>query len=202
MATNRMDAVFGLAPDVGTAGHAGSPPGPGPRLNGVVRENAKRRNDVFREVFVLIVSPDEDEVRMEIINGGSNFIQSSQEDFAMAHGCSGAAIGSILLTHLLRPVFRILPVLRNRWVAQRPFQNSCHVFIAARQRRIVSHADAENFTHARKLTTCPQPEREGDLAADFADYTDLNPRNPRLSSRVSFPWVDNGLMVPKPINEP
>ena len=146
---NREDEILTLGPDIRCARHTGSFQTPGHRFNRVVGENAEGRNNVFSEVLVLIVSPDHHEVRLELIDSNSNFLKTVQQGLTVFGCLCFSLVCSPFLLHLPWPVIRVLQIRGDNWIAKCSPENSRHVFISARKRGIVSHAETQNFTHPR-----------------------------------------------------
>ena len=105
---DRINKVQFLVPDVGGAGHTGRYHRPGTRLNVVVSQDAKRRNNVLGEVFVLIVAPDDDEIGLKIIDCGADLGHPLQQKLSMRGGGAGALVGPPFQLHGQRPVGGIL----------------------------------------------------------------------------------------------
>src|SRR5512145_737813 len=81
--TNIEQKVFALFPDVCSARHSGCFQLPRMSFDLVVSEYAKRRNDVFGEVLVLVVAPDQNEVRLEVIQSVADGAHSVEKRLAM-----------------------------------------------------------------------------------------------------------------------
>src|SRR6185295_13544125 len=107
MAPQIEEKVFAFGPHVRAAGHSRRLQSPRLRFDGVVGKNAKRRNDVFSEVLVLIVTPDQNKVRLEFIKRAANLIEPIQQRLPMRGGSDFALIAAVLFPHLRRPVRRI-----------------------------------------------------------------------------------------------
>src|SRR5207245_7791026 len=76
---------------------------PGPVLDRVVGEHAERRDDVLLEVLVLVVTPDDDEVRREVVQHAPGPGEPRHERFPMTAGRLEALVAPPLLPHRLRP---------------------------------------------------------------------------------------------------
>ena len=107
VSANRQNGIFTLRPDVGSARHPRSFQAPGHGFNRVVGKNAERRNDIFGEVFVLVIPPDHHEFRFELIESGADVLEPAEQCIAMFGGFCFPLIGSPLLLHPFRPVFRL-----------------------------------------------------------------------------------------------
>ena len=140
VAANVAHMIFLFRPYVCAARHTGSLQAPWLSFDSFVCKNAKRRNDVLGEIFVLIIAPDQNKVGPEFINDGSDRVQTADQNLAMLGGCSFSLVRSPFPLHQGWPVRRILHFGGNGWIAERATQNAGHILIASRQRRIVSHA--------------------------------------------------------------
>src|SRR5215467_6101166 len=80
--------------------------GPRPMLDRLVGQDAEGRNDVFLEVLVLVVAPDQDDVRRELVEPPARVAKPGDERFTVALGGAEALVGAVLLPHRLRPARR------------------------------------------------------------------------------------------------
>ena len=62
--------------------------GPGPQFHVFVGQDRKWRNDILSEILVLVITPDQHHIRLELIQPGPNAFQSGNQSGPM--GCSGA----------------------------------------------------------------------------------------------------------------
>src|SRR5215831_4295996 len=80
------------------------------RLQRFVREHAKWRDDVFFEVFVLVVAPDHDKIGSKLVQHAPGVAKPGYQRFAMMPSCRQSDIVPVFLAHRRRP---------TRWVPQR-----------------------------------------------------------------------------------
>src|SRR5438552_17963484 len=99
MAPQIEEKVFAFGPHVRAAGHSRRLQSPRLRFDGVVGKNAKRRNDIFGEVLILIVTPDQNKVRLEFIKRAANLVESIQQRLQMRSGRHLALIAAVLFPH-------------------------------------------------------------------------------------------------------
>ena len=76
--------VSAFIPDVGGARHSGRFQSPWLSFDVVVGENAERRNDVVGKVLVLVVTPDQNKVRLELVERPANPIEPADQRFRRA----------------------------------------------------------------------------------------------------------------------
>jgi hypothetical protein len=79
----------------------------------VVGENAERRDYVLFKVLVLVVAPDQDEIRIELVQLLPDLLAVFDELLVMPSRVRGALIICELLEHLRRPVRPVLPFVRD-----------------------------------------------------------------------------------------
>src|SRR5918996_1700752 len=99
MPANVQQRLLAFLPDVGSSRHARRFELPWLRFDVVIRQNAKRRNDVFGEVLVLVVAPNQDEVGLEFVERFANLTEPVQKFLAMTCSRRLALIVSILFPH-------------------------------------------------------------------------------------------------------
>src|SRR5262249_62390611 len=80
--------------------------GPGPMLDRLVGQDAEGRNDVFLEVLVLIVAPDQHDVRRELVQPPARVAESGDERLAVAPGGGEPLVVAVLAAHRLGPAVR------------------------------------------------------------------------------------------------
>src|SRR5207244_5709712 len=102
VSANRYNSVLTLRPDIRSARHAWGFQPPRHGFNRVVGENAERRNDIFREVFVLIVAPDHDEVRLECVERIADLLQAREQCVAVVGRARLSLIWAPLVLDYLR----------------------------------------------------------------------------------------------------
>src|SRR5215467_5922900 len=74
----------------------------------VVAEHAERRDDVLLEVLVLVIAPDQHEIRIEIVEDLADRAEIVAEALAAAIGGPEAVVVAEFGQQLLRPVRRVL----------------------------------------------------------------------------------------------
>src|SRR5205809_1057277 len=91
--------IFGLVPGVRASASTR------PRLGrkGVVGKYAKRRDDVLPKIFVLVITPQHHEIRLEVIQDLARFAKLRDQEFAVPHGGSLALVVPVFQTHGFRP---------------------------------------------------------------------------------------------------
>jgi hypothetical protein len=132
--------VRAFAPEVrsATVGHRrglGMPPGV--QVHVVIGADREGRNDVFLEIFVLIVAPDHHHVGFEIVKGAAYPAKLCGKRVAMRVGPGHALVVAPFGAHVGRPVGRVLVLRRNARVAQGDLQDVGHLIVWRGQRRIV-----------------------------------------------------------------
>src|SRR5262249_34913038 len=103
------------------------------RFDIVVSEDTKGRNDVFSEILVLIVAPDQNKVGFELVECIANRSQTFKQRAPMLGSRGFALIDSIFFAHPWRPVARFFQVGRNGSIAKSPLKDTHHVFIPTRK---------------------------------------------------------------------
>ena len=154
-----------VAPLLGTAGVAEhslrglSPRVTPPALEGLARDivpgqYTEGRNNVLLKVLVLIIAPDQEEVRLEGVDCGPQLAKAGHQPLPMRHGGGEALILAELITHGLGPTAGVLlgrgdPLV----VLQHARQAGPPALIRANQPWEVGHANAENVCHGNLHNT-------------------------------------------------
>src|SRR5215831_2821713 len=99
MPTQWESRFFGLVPGV----RAGSSTRPWLGCKGVVGKDAKRRDDVLLKIFVLVITPQHDEIRPEVIQDLACLAKLRDQEFAVPHGGRLALVVPVFLAHGFRP---------------------------------------------------------------------------------------------------
>src|SRR5215475_12620383 len=122
---------------------------PRPRLDLVVGENTEGRDDVLGEVLVLIVAPDDDHLRLELVEATARLPELADEGLAVAGRARRATIGAVLAPHRLGPARGITKSLGEAGILENAAKNRRHVLVATGEGRVVRQAEAEDLTHER-----------------------------------------------------
>ena len=81
---------------------------PGFGLEGVIQtENAEGRNDVFLEIFVLVITKNDDEIRLVVIKDLALLVEAGDQAFAVPRGGGDAAVAAHFGDHVRGPVLDI-----------------------------------------------------------------------------------------------
>src|SRR5262245_11571751 len=99
MPTQWDSRLFGLIPGI----RAGASTRPRLGRKGVVGKDAKRRDDVLLKIFVLVITPQHDEIRLEVIQDLAGLAKLLDQEFAVPHGGSLACVAPVFLAHGFRP---------------------------------------------------------------------------------------------------
>src|SRR5271165_5599416 len=165
--------VFRLVPDIGAAIFL-------PRLwrHRLIGHHAKRRDDVFLEVLVLIVAPNHDKVGIELVEHSACIAKPGEQPLAMVSGGGHPRVVTVFLPHRRRPTLRTAERIRDRRIVERAFQNAPHILVRSRKRRKVGDAEPQDLCHIVLLPN--------DRAARIGFGRTQNKRgSPRLRARVS-----------------
>ena len=110
--------------------------------------DAVRRDDVLAEVLVLVVAPEQNEIRLERIQGGPRPLHPADQRGAMRRGRRGALDPS---PHSARMPSGhpsgVRRVRRQIRVLQHALQDCRHAVIVTAQRRVVRYSKCQNFCH-------------------------------------------------------
>src|SRR5262249_10579186 len=136
------DMVGRLAPDI-FARPAGTRVGP--RVDAVDGEHAERRDPVLAEILVLVVTPDQHEIRVEGVKRLAALAEAVDETRAVLLR-GGDRVGPFL-AHRLRPACRVLHLLRHLLAIQSPVQEPGHLLVRLDQPGVMRDADAEDLAH-------------------------------------------------------
>src|ERR1700704_910534 len=121
---------------------------PRPVLDRLVREHAEGRDDVFLEVLVLVVAPDQDDVRRERVEAPAGVAESGDERFAMPLRCAKPFVRAVLLAHRRRPTFRPPVAFRKVRVLEDALEDARHVFVLSGEWWIVRDSEPKDRPHA------------------------------------------------------
>jgi hypothetical protein len=116
-------------------------------LDRIVGQDAERRDDVLAKVLVLVVAPDHDEVRGEVVQPLSRLAEPFDQGRAMPAGRREPFVCTPLALHWLRPALRTAVVLGDERILEDMLQDARHVLIASGEKRDVCHAETENRAH-------------------------------------------------------
>src|SRR5262245_10762130 len=86
---------------------------PRPMLDRLVGEHAERRDDVFLEVLVLVVAPDQDDVGRELVEALARLAEALDQSLAMTPRRAEPLVRAVLLGHRRGPSGG-LPVLLGK----------------------------------------------------------------------------------------
>ena len=143
VARDTEDLFLGFAPDVGAIADAVV----GLEINLVVGQDAEGGNDVLPEVLVLVVAPEEDEVRVEGIYLLAQLAEGIENLGPVGLVGGDPLVIAPLSLHFRWPVGRILHVLGNAISLEHPDQGPGLVFVGNQSGGIVSSANAKYFSH-------------------------------------------------------
>ncbi len=143
MALDTKDRVGTLTPGVGRTARAL----PRPRFDLIVGEHAEGRNDVLREVLVLVVPPDDHEIWPEFVERPTGTAKVLDQPRAVGGAGGGAAVVTVLTAHRGRPVGGVAIALGQSRILQDGPEDTGHVLIETVERRVVGHAQAQDFAH-------------------------------------------------------
>src|SRR5262245_10932906 len=121
---------------------------PGLHVDRVVGEHRERRHAVLAIVLVLIVAPQEDEVRLESIQLGPGLPEVVNEVAPVLVGVARAFIGAPLLAHRGMPARGRPQALGQERIGEQQLDPAAHVALIA-ERRIVGDAEPEDLSHHR-----------------------------------------------------
>jgi len=110
-------------------------------------KDAKGRNDVLAEIFVLVVAPDQHQVRVERIECGPDRAEVVGHPGAVALRCRVALVVAKLSHQLSRPIGLVLVVGRHAGCGQQAMEARRQTLVGHRQAGIVGAAETENLTH-------------------------------------------------------
>jgi hypothetical protein len=155
-----------LAPHVGPALHQRRRLGMGPGLEVHVAIGAdrERRDHVLAEVLVLVVTPDQHHVGLEVVEPFAHAAQAGHQRGAVPGGGLRALVVGPLGLHRGRPLARVAGGSRNGRVGQRPAQDAGHLRVGQAQRRVVRDAQSQDLGHrgllaSRRVSRPSQPAR-------------------------------------------
>ena len=116
---------------------------------GVVAEHAERRDDVLTEILVLVVAPDEHEIRVEIIKDFPQRAEIAAEPLAAPRCGAEAAVVAEFGQQLGGPVRRVLARRIDIGGAEHPVEDVRQPLVGQAQGRPMGAAKTENFRHLR-----------------------------------------------------
>ena len=115
--------------------------GEGLTLELVIRQHAEGRNDILLEVLVLVVAPNQDEVRIKGVQLLPQLAEALDHSIPQALGGGQAFVLPVLDPHRFRPVGRDLHFRGNFVVfPQSPLEGRFSILVRSDQRRGVGHA--------------------------------------------------------------
>src|SRR5581483_6590692 len=110
-------------------------------------EYTKWRNQLFLNVLVLIVTPDDDEIWIEFVDASTRFAKSFLQFRFVLFGDGQTLVVAPLLSHLRRPVLRVFEMLRREIALQVLAEVVVSHLFDCRVKPNVRAADSENLTH-------------------------------------------------------
>src|SRR5262245_12901364 len=99
MPTQGESRLFGLIP--GVRASAASRPWLGRK--GVVGKHTEWRDDVLTKIFVLVIAPEHDGIRLKIIQNLACLAELRDQELAGPHGGRHALVVPVFLAHGCRP---------------------------------------------------------------------------------------------------
>ena len=118
-------------------------------VNRVESKDAERRYAIFAEVLILVVAPDQNEVRVEQVQSCADSAKSFNRTIAMC-GCGPAGLVFCpLLSHLRGPVRWVSGSRWQPWAVQHTLENPGHPFFIANQQGGVRYSQPQDFGHWR-----------------------------------------------------
>jgi hypothetical protein len=136
----RQTPVPRLAPAIGFAAIAIRP---GPQLEiRIVTEQTKRRDDVLAEILVLVVTPDDNEIRIEVVK----YLADGAEVVAKALAASVRRRQPVVIAEfgdkLVRPVRPVLVPGLDVWRGESPLEDARQPLVRQAQCRPMGDAKA------------------------------------------------------------
>src|SRR5215467_11156338 len=125
--------------------------GPRPMLDRLVGQDAEGRNDVFLEVLVLVVAPDQDDVRRELVELPARAAEARDERLAMALRGGEPLVSAVLPAHGLGPAVRAPVTLGEVGVLEHALEDARHVLVLSAKRRVVGDSEAQDRAHSPLL---------------------------------------------------
>ena len=117
-------------------------------LEPFVGKDAEWRDYVLPEILILVVSKDDDEVRVEVQYLLANAPETLHQPRPVDGGGRHTLVVAILRLHRFRPVERVLQLFGQPLVAvQSDVDGKAAILVRGNQRRVVGAADADNFCH-------------------------------------------------------
>src|SRR5579875_127264 len=116
-------------------------------IDALVGADAIGRDHVLLEVFVLIVSPDQNEVGFELVDGCTLTAKPSEQIGTMTRRRGRGMVASPFITHRGRPTLRRSQFPRQPRVFEHAVHDDCHLVVVPGERRIVSETDRQYFAH-------------------------------------------------------
>src|SRR5215467_5523256 len=124
----------------------------------VEAQHAKGGNDIFVEILVLVVAPDEYEVRVERIQSSTDRAEVVGHSHAVALCCRVALVVPELGDELGRPIRRVFVIVRHARCRQQAMEARRQTLVGYRQAGVMRAAETENRTHfAAPVVTLSTP---------------------------------------------
>ena len=116
--------------------------------------DAEGRDEVFVEVLVLVVAPDEDEVGLEGVDLVADLPEALDEALPVGGGGDHGvgAVGAVLLPHLGGPVVLVLPVGGHEVALPVALHLRRHEVVGVEQERIVGRPRQHDFAHGTLIS--------------------------------------------------
>src|SRR5262249_12257909 len=105
------------------------------RLQRLVGEYAKWRNDVFLEVLVWVAAQDPDKMGLDLVQSPPRISEAGDQRFAMAPGRTQSGIIPVFLAHRRRPARWVPQPLRDCVIFDGTLKKPNQTVVLARQRR-------------------------------------------------------------------
>src|SRR5271169_2749495 len=120
-------------------------------------QDAKGRDDAFAKVFVLVVPPDQHQVRVESVERGADRAEVVGHPRAVAPRGQVALIVGELGHEFSRPVRPVLAIGRHARSRQQAMEARRQPLVRYRQTRVVRAAKTENLAHSPAPPRCAAP---------------------------------------------
>ena len=122
----------------------------------VVAENAERRDDVLLEILVLVVAPDQHEIRIEVVEDFPQGAEILAEPLAAALRGAEAVVVAEFGEQLGGPVRRVLARRIDIRGVEHPVEDIGQPLVRQAQGRPMRAAEPENFRHLLFLPYRPR----------------------------------------------
>ncbi|MDX3696512.1 hypothetical protein PV726_40765 [Streptomyces europaeiscabiei] len=160
-------------------------------LGVVVGQDAEGRDDLLAEVLVLVVAPEHDHVRAELVECLTAAGQIREQPLPVRGGGTDALIVPPFPLGEFGPVVDLLPLGGDVGVLERALEQIRHVCVGTRQHRVVGDAEAKNLCHGRSSRI-----RSGDLWRLPCTGRATRPSAPGLPA--GGPCADGPFYCPEP----